>query len=588
MKVNDAWNLGYSGSGIKVAVIDEGVQLNHPDLQGNLLQGYDATGNNSNGGCINNDAHGTNCAGIIAAIDNSIGIKGIAYNSKVIPIRIAYANASGNWVTNDNWISDGINNAVSLGADILSNSWGGGSPSTLINNAINNAVQNGRNGKGAVVLFSTGNHNRQIAYPSTNTNVIAVGASSMCDTRKRSISNANDACLIASGSTPDPLGVSCDGETCWGSNYGDGLDVLAPGVRITSTDITGSNGYSSNDYYSFFNGTSAACPNAAAVVALILSANPNLTEIQARQILESTCDKISTYTYQSNVAGQPNSTWSNQAGYGRINAASAVCVASSQFLTISGPAYICTSEIFTINTNQSVTWSVTPTGIVSLNPSGNQVTITRVYDGLFTLTATINSACGVPVTRQLISGTTATPSTSIIGGIPDNYVFCVNSSFNVYSSISPFLATNWSVIGGSITSGQGTQFIGIQLDNNPGGYAIMVEYTDDCGGTRIAQLQGTKVNDNCSGSNTETSVQNKILSIYPNPVTDFININLPSNSILDQTVIKIYNTHGQLLKQQKPLSYMTKLILTEIPKGVYFIKIYSGTNHVTTKKIIKQ
>jgi subtilisin family serine protease len=93
-------------------------------------------------------------------------------------------------------------------------------------------------------------------------------------------------------------------------------------VQIYTTDISGSAGHTSGDYISDFKGTSAACPNAAGVVALILSANPNLTQLQARQILESNTDKLSSYTF-TNVSGQPNGTWNSEVGHGRVNACKA-------------------------------------------------------------------------------------------------------------------------------------------------------------------------------------------------------------------------------------------------------------------------
>ncbi len=296
MDVDDAWNYT-TGAGIKVAVIDEGVDLSHTDLTTNLLSGYDATGNGSNGAPNegNDDAHGTSCAGIIAAVaNNTNGTAGVAYNAKIIPVRIAYSNGfplgddRRAWITNDNWIANGINWAWQNGADVLSNSYGGGSYSSTIESAINNAVNNGRNGKGSVVLFSSGNNNGSVIFPSTVGNAISVGASSMCDERK----------------TP----ISCDGEFWWGSNFGNSLDIVAPGVQIYTTDISGSNGYRNGDYMPSFNGTSSACPNAAGVVALILSADPSLTQQEAREILENNTDKVSSYNYSSN-SNQPNGTW---------------------------------------------------------------------------------------------------------------------------------------------------------------------------------------------------------------------------------------------------------------------------------------
>ncbi len=306
MKVFSAWNTSTGSSSISVAIIDEGVDLAHPDLAANMLPGFDATGQNSGGAPSGNDAHGTACAGIVAAVgNNNLGIAGVAYSSKIVPVRIAYDDGNGNWITSNTWIANGMNWAYQTGgADILSNSWGGGSSSSAINGAITGARTNGRGGLGSPVLFSAGNGNGAVNYPANNNETIAVIAMSMCDERKNP--------------------SSCDGETWWGSDYGTNADVTAPGVKIYATDISGSAGYSSGDYISNFNGTSSACPNAAGVMALILSVNGSLTETAARAALETTCDKAGNYTYNNNVPGQPNGSWASEMGYGRINADAAL------------------------------------------------------------------------------------------------------------------------------------------------------------------------------------------------------------------------------------------------------------------------
>ena len=198
----EAWDIHIGSAGVTIAIIDEGVDLTHEDLLTNLVVGYDATGQGSGGGPNSWDGHGTSCAGIASAVtDNAMGVAGVNWDVKIMPVRIAYSPASCKgcyWITYDSWMADGIIWAVDNGADVLSNSWGGGSPSTTITNAIIYAKTNGRAGKGSVVVFASGNENGPVIYPATRPEVIAVGATSPCDERK----------------SP----TSCDGEYWWGSN----------------------------------------------------------------------------------------------------------------------------------------------------------------------------------------------------------------------------------------------------------------------------------------------------------------------------------------------------------------------------------
>jgi hypothetical protein len=167
MKVFSAWGVSTGSATIKVAILDEGVDLVHPDLLANMLPGFDGTQQGSGGAMQGNDAHGTACAGIVAAVgNNNLGVAGVAYNSKIVPVRIAYSSGS-SWVTSSTWIGTSLDWAWNQGgADVLSNSWGGGSNSSLINDAISRSVTQGRGGKGAPVLFAAGNSNGAVCYTS--------------------------------------------------------------------------------------------------------------------------------------------------------------------------------------------------------------------------------------------------------------------------------------------------------------------------------------------------------------------------------------------------------------------------------------
>jgi PKD repeat protein len=312
--IENAWTITTGSGAIKIAILDcwgSASQLNHPDV--NISGTYDATNSGFNSSGFIHDAHGICCAGLIGATrNNNLGITGIAPNCSMLAVKICNIIASnGNWAGSNTQIADGIIWAYSTGAaDVISNSNSFGSPSSYVNNAIFLAVNNGRSGKGTPFLSSAGNDNaNSIGYPASNSNTIAVGATSNCDERK-SVS-------------------SCDVVPTWGSNYGTGLDVSAPGTLIIATDIAGNSGYSTGDYYSTFGGTSAACPIAAGVMGLLLSENSNLTQAQARLLLESSCDKVGGYSYNGGVSGQPNGTWSTNLGYGRINAFAALSAIQS-------------------------------------------------------------------------------------------------------------------------------------------------------------------------------------------------------------------------------------------------------------------
>lgn len=356
IQICDAWSFS-TGNNITVAIVDNGIELNHPDLQNvNSSLSYNASTGTSPSAEGN---HGTAVAGIVGATKgNGIGIAGVAPDVNLLSISVRF-----NHPTTEERAADGINWAWQNGADVINNSWGGGSPSNIITDAISHALIYGRDGKGSVVVFASGNNNRSsIDFPaSSHPDVLAVGAMSPCGERKNP--------------------SSCDGNN-WGSNYGSGLSVVAPGVLIATTDFTGSQGYNNQgDYHLEFRGTSAAAPFVSGVAAIVLSINPDLTNIEVNNIIESTASKIGPYTYQGNGS---NDAWSNQMGYGLVNAGSAALLAYNIFngdcesdIIIYGPDILPFGQQATYSTNYGsvgyVEWSAIGLDIISTDENGNAI-----------------------------------------------------------------------------------------------------------------------------------------------------------------------------------------------------------------------
>ncbi|MFJ5693849.1 S8 family peptidase [Arthrobacter sp. NPDC093125] len=268
----EAWGVA-TGSGIRVAVLDSGVDLNHEDLSSKVVARANFSGAAS---ADDNYGHGTHVAGIVAAVHNSDGVAGVCPGCTVLAGKIL--NDSG--VGSSSGLANGINWAVSNGAKVINMSVGVRASRTL-ETAVNNAWS-----KGVVLVAAAGNGGNQTKiYPAGYPNVIAVAATDNKDAK-------------ASFST-------------YGASW---VDVTAPGVNVYSTFpnhpfyLAKPNNRSLN--YDVGNGTSMSAPMVAGVAALAWSSNPSATHTSIRAKVESTADKISgTGTY-----------WA----HGRVNAFKAV------------------------------------------------------------------------------------------------------------------------------------------------------------------------------------------------------------------------------------------------------------------------
>lgn len=354
INVVPAWSITNGSSSITVAVIDDGVERNHEDLSGNVLNGYTIRNQTGYGEPQHEDdddckAHGTACAGIIAAKNNQIGIRGVASGSKILPVNIVPDYYEDDLLTNVE-ISNAIRWAYPR-ADILNFSLTFSQNDDDIHSAVNDALTFGRYGKGCVIVSASGNMSdlpSDVAYPGRWTNVISVGA------------------VLSNGTIWD-----------W-SQQGSSLDVVAPGGyfvgqgNIVTTDRMAPHGYVNySNYTNTFGATSASCAEVSGIAALMLSVNPNLTPTQVRSALRSTATDLGPTGFDTAY------------GCGLVNATRAVLSVSS--LSIVGASVISSSASYYVNNlpnGFTVTWSLSDSYYNSHclqqnTPSANRCKITR-------------------------------------------------------------------------------------------------------------------------------------------------------------------------------------------------------------------
>ena len=295
----DAWKIEKGSSDVIIAIVDSGVDYNHEDLKPRIwinpgeidgngldddengyvddIRGWDFVDSpylpadvdqlDRDNDPMDENGHGTHVSGIAAAVpNNSKGIAGITWNCRIMALR-----GGGDFFEDDD-LSAAIVYAADNGAHVINMSWGGEELSYIIRDALEYAYD-----RGCVLVGAAGNDDRPaVIYPAIHKNVIAVGATDKFD-RKAHF-----------------------------SNYGPGLDIVAPGHRVFGTTL--------GNRYSDWSGTSMAAPVVSGVVALMLSRRPGLTNDEVAQILRFSADEVDDPLLE---------------GIGRVNAANALAVASS-------------------------------------------------------------------------------------------------------------------------------------------------------------------------------------------------------------------------------------------------------------------
>lgn len=307
IKVPQAWEITAGSSSVRIGVLDTGIDSNHPSLKDlvNTSLGSSFVGGTTNDG----NGHGTHVAGTIASYGS---VSGVMQNATLIPIKVLNDSGSGSLYG----VQQGIVHAANIKADVINMSLGGGGYDQGMDEAIQTAVS-----LGTIVVAAAGNDGRRsISYPAAYSGSIAVG--SVTSSRTRSSF----------------------------SNYGPGLDVMAPGSNIYSTY--------KNGQYTTLSGTSMATPHVTGVFGLMRSVNPNLSPAAAGDILRNTA--------------QPAGS-SDQYGHGIVDAHAAVLAAAGGGDT---PAPSAPGDLIsTGQTGTSVSLSWNP-------PTDNEgVTAYEVYNG---------------------------------------------------------------------------------------------------------------------------------------------------------------------------------------------------------------
>ncbi|TWT41125.1 M-protease precursor [Phycisphaerae bacterium RAS1] len=252
----EAWAVTNGVAGVKVLILDVGVQQNHPDI--NQLPGHDFVSSGSGGPVTACDNHGTQVAGVVSALMNTLGGVGVAPGCKVVSARIGASSPAvppcgSGFTTTFGILASGINYSLTCGARVTNSSF-----STSSSAVVSSAYQNTRN-NGVIHFASAGNNGQAaLSFPASLGSVNAVAAVT-------------------------PAGVRASF-----SQYGPGLDFCAPGQGIYTTDRSGADGGAPGDTITL-DGTSLASPFAAGVAALTLSAAPYASVMDVEAAMRAGC-----------------------------------------------------------------------------------------------------------------------------------------------------------------------------------------------------------------------------------------------------------------------------------------------------------
>ena len=556
INIYNAWDIVKGNPNIKIAVIEnDGIDCYHPDLgmgtdgytNVNVLEGYNYV-NGTTTHTLSDNKHGTMVAGIIAAkTNNQNGIAGITGGNNCVGTHIVPYQTGGD----DSSIILAIEDAVDKGVKVINMSFGG-SYSSLLENALEDAYLNG-----VTMVCASGNDGySDIMYPASSQYTIAVGAT-----------NENN--------------------QKWSySNYGTGLDLVAPGINIYSTAL--------NNGYSYYEGTSFAAPQVTGVIALMLAVNSTLNPEGIRSILRNTAQKITGYTFSYG--------WNSQVGYGLLDAYASVVASIVGFPFLSGPTSFCSNEEYYISNFPSVctiNWSVSSNCAQIIAGQGTgSVTLQRNFDGWATLTATIsyNGTVIKTLSKEIMVGT---PSPSMVvypisadgeWGYWRSDLHGNKIEVDGYSGNYPSYVVDLYRINNDFSIGQQVgHWTRNSLDNMtfgyypPGWYYIEIVGVNDCGtsspvGTEIESVDGSWRQPRMFSFNYHQG--SEMLTVTLNPA-------LGSRQAVSSCEIQLWNGNT-MLRKFRMTDEKLQIPMSGMKGGLYIIRAITDDGKSQQQKLMKK
>lgn len=551
MDTDLAWDITTGNENVVLGVLDSGLRLDHEEFLGRLWVNEDEIPNNGidddengyiddiNGwDFVNNDnnpeddsRHGTVVTGVAAATgNNGVGIAGMDWKCKIMVLKVLDNNIDGLFSDEIEAIFYAADNGIHVG----NMSFGGMESSAAFQEAVEYA-----HSKGVLLVAASGNEGREVAqFPAAYRTVMAVG-----------------------GSHPDDTRITVENtQGGFGSNYGDHLDVVAPGSGIFSTRILRS------DAYGFFGGTSFSAPMVSGLACLIKGLDMSKTPDEIREIIQNSAEDL--------IGNKAEDTegYDNFYGFGRINAHNALLLTQADFdlkaqFTFSN-ATICGSEVVTftntsIGNPTSLKWSFgegampqTATGVgpheIIYTSNGQKTTVLEIK----------NAATRDAEVKRNVIAVGAGFLNNISGSKEVSIEQTETYTVPIVEGVEEYI---WSVPNGTtIVSGDLTNSIEVAFGNQPGKVEISVLIINRCDEEEFTEIL-VEVSNTLSANSV--FLENRALNVFPNPSSSGI------FHLSEASKFMVYDIRGRLL--QKGNGNVVDLSGNSI--GIYFLKINNKT-----------